>query len=376
MSYSRPNIQRLDAYVPGEQPERTDLVKLNTNENPYPPSQAVLDAIRGVVGESLRRYPSPTADKFRHAAAEAHGLAADQVIATNGGDELLRLVITVFCTPQPDAPGGVAVAEPSYSLCPVLADIHDTAVTRVTLPDDWSLPDDFADIALDAGCRLAIVVNPHAPSGRLEPIDRLERIARKLQGKAVLLVDEAYVNFARNDALPLLDPARGLDNVLLLRTLSKGYSLAGLRFGYGMACAGLIAELDKARDSYNTNILGQVAATAAIESRSEAAETWRKVIDQRARVTQELTSLGCDVHPSEANFVLARFPEVGRGEKTGGQSPPLARVVLESFKAKGIFVRYFDQDPLRDKLRITIGTPQQNDALLAAIAQSIAQDAG
>ena len=373
MTYSRQNIQRLDAYTPGEQPQRPGLIKLNTNENPYPPSARVLEAIRNVPADALRRYPPPTADNFRRAAAQVHGLSVDQVIATNGGDELLRLAITVFCPPRAeDAAGGMVTAEPSYSLYPVLADIQDTSVTRVPLLDDWSLPDDFADQAIAAGCRLVLVVNPHAPSGRLEPVDRLEQIARKLSGQAVLLVDEAYVDFARNDALSLLDPSKGLDNVLLLRTLSKGYSLAGLRFGYGLADAGLIGAMDKARDSYNTDIVAQAAAIAALEARQDAASTWRKVVDERARVTRELVSLGCEVYPSGANFVLARFDDTG----ATAESPPFAKVVCESLKAKGIFVRYFDQDMLRDKLRITIGTPQQNDAMLAAIAQAAANKTG
>jgi len=379
MNYLRPNIQRLDAYVPGEQPPQADLIKLNTNENPYPPPQQVLDAIRDIGGNALRRYPSPTADKFRRTAAKVHGLTCDQVIATNGGDELLRLAITVLCSPQSDSAGGVAVAEPAYSLCPVLAGIHDARLTRLPLQDDWSLPDDFADRALADRCRLVMVVNPHAPSGRLEPLDRLEQMARTLQGKAVLLVDEAYVNFARNDAVSLLDPARGLDNVLILRTLSKGYSLAGLRFGYGLGHADLIAGLDKARDSYNTNVLAQAAAVAALEASREAAVTWRKVIDQRARVTQELASLGCDVYPSDANFVLARFPDPDPDDRpavaAGAATRPLAQVVCESLKTNGVFVRYFDQDMLRDKIRITIGTPEQNDRLLALIAQLISQQA-
>jgi len=372
MTYWRKNIQRLDAYTPGEQPQRADLVKLNTNENPYPPPAGVLEAIRAVSADALRRYPPPTADNFRRTAAEVHDLRTNQVIATNGGDELLRLAITVFCPTRAEVAGGIATAEPSYSLYPVLANIHDTGVTSVSLSDDWSLPDDFADKAIGAGCRLVLVVNPHAPSGRLEPVDRLERLARELLGKAVLLVDEAYVDFARNDALSLLDPAKGLDNVLLLRTLSKGYSLAGLRFGYGLGDAQLIAVLDKARDSYNTDVVAQTAAVAALEARQDAAATWRRVIDERARVTRELAELGCDVYPSDANFVLARFDDAGTPV---GQSP-FAKVVCESLKAKGIFVRYFDQDMLKDKLRITIGTPQQNDALLAAIAQAVTDKKG
>lgn len=355
MPYERPNIERLSAYVPGEQPQTSRVVKLNTNENPYPPAEAVLEAIRAVTPEALRRYPSPQAQTFRETAARAHGLAPEQVIATNGGDELLRLAVTVFCEPSRDGRGGVGTAEPSYSLYPVLAAIHDTPLTRVPLNDDFSLPEDFADRLNDAGCRLAFIVNPHAPSGRLQPLDQLERIARAFRG--VLMIDEAYVDFAQRDALPLLDPARGLDNVLLLRSLSKGYSLAGLRFGYGLGAPGLIAAMDKARDSYNTDVLSQAAACAALEARSAAHVSWRQVVSERDRLTAVLTERGWFVYPSQSNFVLATPPADG----------PDARSLYESLKREGIFVRYFDQDRLRDKLRITVGTPGQNDALLQAL---------
>jgi histidinol-phosphate aminotransferase len=356
MAYERDNIHRLAAYVPGEQPQSGDVVKLNTNENPYPPPQAVLDAVRQVAPDSLRRYPPPSAPHFRQAAAKVHNLQPDQVIATNGGDELLRLAVTVFCDPTAKpGPGGLGETAPTYSLYDVLAQIHDTPVTRLPLREDWSIPDDFAQRLNDARCRLAMIVNPHAPSGRLEPLDRLKQIARAFNG--VLLIDEAYVDFAEHDALPLLDPAEGLDNVLLLRSLSKGYSLAGLRFGYGLGHPALIAALHKARDSYNTDVLAQAAATAALEARPLARESWNKVIAERVRVSAALTRLAYRVWPSQSNFILAQPPEAG----------PAAADIYESLKKNAIFVRYFDQDRLRDKLRITIGTPEQNDALLAAI---------
>lgn len=373
MPYERENIRALTAYTPGEQPQETKVVKLNTNENPYPPAPAVLEAVRNVTAESLRRYPPPTAEAFRKAAAKAHALRPDQVIATNGGDELLRLAVSVFCDPLASAPtpstgsgrrtvgGSLAMTEPSYSLYPVLADIHDARIHRVPLDEDWSVPAAFARRVLDLGCRLAIVVNPHAPSGRLEPVERLEAIARELSGRAVLMVDEAYVDFASRDALALLEPARKLDNVLLLRSLSKGYSLAGLRFGYGLGPAALIAALNKAKDSYNTDILAQAAATAAIEHRDEASKTWTAVKAERTRMTAELQKRGYRVAPSESNFILAA-PPTEKGE-------PGARAIYESLKQRSIFVRYFDQDRLRDKLRITIGTPAENDALLRALAE-------
>lgn len=352
MLYERDNIHRLTPYTPGEQPQRADVVKLNTNENPYPPPAAVLEAIRDVSADQLRRYPPPRAQQFRETAARLHGLSPEQVIATNGGDELLRMAVTVFCEP-----GGRGIGEtyPTYSLYDVLAEIHGTTITQVPLAEDWSVPEDFAQRLNEQGCRLALLVNPHAPSGRQEPLDKLERVARAFRG--VLLIDEAYVDFAEFDATPLLDPARGLDNVLLLRTLSKGYSLAGLRFGYGLGHPRLIETLDKARDSYNTDILSQAAATAALSARDDARKSWEKVIAERARLTGALRQKGFTVAPSQSNFVLAAPP-------AGGLS---AQAMYRALYDRAIFVRYWDAPRIQDKLRITVGTPEQSDALLGAI---------
>jgi histidinol-phosphate aminotransferase len=366
MSYERDNIHGLSPYVPGEQPLDAGIVKLNTNENPYPPAPAVLEAIAGVRADALRRYPPPLATPFRAAAAEVHGLEPNQVIATNGGDELLRLAITVFCDPTgKTGAGGVGETEPTYSLYDVLARIHDTPVTRVPLEEDWSIPQDFAGKLNRAGCRLALVVNPHAPSGRYESNDRLRQIASEFNG--VLLVDEAYTDFARLDATELIRGDSGVDNVLLLRTMSKGYSLAGLRFGYGLGHRDLIAALDKARDSYNTDVLAQVAAVAAIKQRDLARQNCDKVVQERSRVGDELARMGWRVWPSDSNFILAKPPETPEAPETPDNSPN-ARETYESLKRDRVFVRYFDQDRLRDKLRITIGTPEQNDTLLRVLA--------
>lgn len=372
MTYERDNIHQLHAYAPGEQPRAVKVVKLNTNENPYPVAPAVMDAIAAVQAESLRRYPPPSAAGFRAAAAKAHGLSPDQVMPTNGGDELLRMVISVFCRPLQTSPpipcaagvdGGLAVESPTYSLYSVLASIHDTPMVHIPLKQDWSLPDDFAAKVIETGARVAIIVNPHAPSGRLEPVEKIHAIAKALKGHSVLLIDEAYVDFADHDALSLLSPESGLDNVILLRTLSKGYSLAGLRFGYALGHANLIAAMDKARDSYNTDYLSQVAATAAIEHREVAHKSWVKVIEQRRWLGNALEGLGYRVLPSQTNFILVTPP----GELVSGTTQPTAKAIYESLKQQGIFVRYFDQDRLRDKMRITIGTPEQNQTLIDAL---------
>ena len=362
MRYERSNIERLQAYVPGEQPGYREteaggfgsVIKLNTNENPYPPSEAAMDAVRGLSPESLRLYPSANAAGFRAAAAELHGLTPAHVIATNGGDELLRLLITVFCEPG-EAGGGIGTTSPSYTLYPVLAQIQDTPVCVVERPDaddgGFALPRDYAARLNAAGCRLGFVVNPHAPSGRIEPLEALRALAAEFDG--VLVIDEAYADFAAHDAVPLLRDER-LENVAILRSLSKGYSLAGLRFGYGLASPRIVAALDKARDSYNTDALSQAAATAAIRDRDYARSTWRRVAEERLHLTGALRQRGFVVPESHANFVLASCP--------GGAEQ--ARAIYKHLWAYDVLVRYFDRPRLADRLRITIGTKEQNDCLL------------
>lgn len=384
MGYERPNIAAMSGYTPGEQPTGDRLIKLNTNENPYPPCDAVMAVLRDFPAQRLRRYPSPAAAAFRRVAAAMHTLTPEHIVPTNGGDELLRLVITTFV--EPGRP--IAMAEPSYSLYPVLAQIHDSTMVRIDLADDWSLPTDLAARVLDAGAKLLFIVNPHAPSGTLTDVAALAELAARLQKSAVLVVDEAYVDFVdpslRYDATALV---RRFDNVVLLRTLSKGYSLAGLRFGYGLAAPSLIEPmLTKTRDSYNTDAIAQAVAEAALTHRDAAASTWQAVRSERARLTAALRQRGFTVPPSQSNFILATPPSVAptapqaasshregadhrspRQAAGGTPGPPLARRLFESLKARQVYVRYFDQDRLRDKLRITVGTPAENDALLAAL---------
>lgn len=350
MRYETPHIQRLVAYTPGEQPVDAAVIKLNTNENPYPPSPAVLDAIMTTTADQLRRYPSPTAAPLRSAAAALHDLPADQIIATNGGDELLRLAVACFASEGRP----IGTVDPSYSLYPVLADTADVPTVTVDLPDDCSLPTDLAAQWNTANVGLGFIVNPHAPSGRLYELDQLRTIAKELKG--VLLIDEAYVNFTDTDCLDLIRADSGLDNVLILRSMSKGYGLAGLRLGYGIGPASLISILHKVRDSYNIDVLAQRAGAAALTDQAYARSTWQRVIDERRNLTDALRSRGFAVGESHTNFVLTTPPQEAS-----------ARSLYESLKARNIFVRWFNHPMLEDKLRISIGTPQQDAALLTAI---------
>ena len=349
MPRERDNIRSLSAYVPGEQPTAAQtaagtVIKLNTNENAYPPSPAVMEAVRGVTAEALRLYPPADAAPFRAAAAALHGVDRAQIIATNGGDELLRLLVTVFCLPRdPDGervdgrplnpdmlPGGLGMTDPSYSLYGVLAGIHDTpgdrgAAGRFASDGGFPRPDDYATRLNAAGCRLAFLVNPHAPSGGLESVDALRALAADFDG--LLVIDEAYADFApEGDGGAGVRLVReGVDNVIVLRSLSKGYALAGLRFGYGLASAALIATLDKARDSYNLDALAQAAATAALNDQAYARGRWEQTRHERERVTAKLRERRvCDArqpHQLRAG-PRARRRTCGRRRTTASLRPP------------------------------------------------------
>jgi len=353
MSYERDNIRRMQGYTYGEQPDAADVIKLNTNENPYPPSPAVGAALKSFDATALRRYPQPTADRFRALAAARHGVSIERVIVTNGGDELLRMAFTTFL----DSGDVFGTTDPSYSLYSVLAEVQGCDVKALPLSDDWDLPRDFAQQMNDLGARLVCVVNPHAPTGVLIDADTIGNIANELDG--VLLVDEAYVDFVdpslRHDVINMV---RAFDNVLLLRTLSKGYSLAGLRLGYGVGSPNLIEPmLTKTRDSYNVDAIAQAVACAGFADLDYAASTWAQVRGERRRLRDALRSRGFTVPPSQTNFLLATPPIEG----THG-----AAELYAALKARGILVRYFDAPRLDDKLRITVGDAQQNDRLLTA----------
>ncbi len=356
MAFERDNILSMSGYVPGEQPTESNVIKLNTNENPYPASPRVTEALAAINIEELRRYPSPTASRFRQTAADYHGLSDYNILPTNGGDELLRLAITTFADPGET----IGIAVPSYSLYPVLTEIQGCKLVSIPLLDDWNLPANFADRLNGAGAKLALLVNPHAPSGILTGAEQIIDIANSFEG--VLLIDEAYVDFVDpENEYDLAPEVEQLDNILLLRTLSKGFSLAGLRFGYGMGPKTIIEPMMyKTRDSYNTDHISQQLATAALESADYARQTWSKVRSERLLLTEELQKLGLTCPPSQSNFLLAQ----AENEETAGD-------IVKRLKRENILIRYFDEDRLRDKLRITVGNPEQNQHLLDCLKSII-----
>lgn len=342
MSYFRDNIESLKAYQPGFQPKAADVVKLNTNESPYPPSPKVAEALANLGDERLRRYPDPLGDEFRRVAADVNGLAIENIMCCNGGDDLLTMVFRAFC----DERRPVAYPVPTYSLYPVLAKIQNCRAIEIPFAEDFSLPSDLAG----TGAALTIICNPNAPSGSCVGIEEVSSLAEELSG--VLLIDEAYVDYAEADCVELV---RRFDNVIILRSMSKGYSLAGLRFGYAMSQAEMINGLMKVKDSYNVDSIAITVATAAMSDREYFGQCVEKVKAERERMTERLRKLGFDVPASRTNFVLARCTNAAAGE------------LYEKLAERNIFIRYFPYPGLTDKLRITIGTPEQNDKLLAAL---------
>jgi len=365
-SFERPGLRDVAGYVPGEQP--AGGVKLNTNENPYPPPPAVAEVLARFPIERLRRYPPAGGEPFRAAAARLHGVEPGELIATNGGDELLRLALATYADPGE----AVAIAPPTYSLYKVLIRLHGARPVEFPLTEDWRIPDRFAASLNRSGARLAFLVNPHAPSGRLYGREEITAVAAGFEG--VLLVDEAYVDF--------VDPAHGYDlvpairrhpNLLILRTLSKGYSLAGLRFGYGIGSAPLLEPmLTKTKDSYNVDALAAEIARAALESREWAADNWARVRAERERLRAGLARLGLPALPSETNFVLASVPPdapAGRQDDSAdGGAGTAANALYLALRARDIHVRWFAEPRLADRLRISVGTREENDRLLATLA--------
>lgn len=354
----RPLVHQLHAYVPGEQPKIKGLIKLNTNENPYPPAPSVLQATRAAVDERLRLYPNPTAEKLRARLAKLHGCRPENIIVGNGSDEVLALAVRTFVEPSSKSKvqGSKSVVQyftPSYSLYPVLADTHGAAKNAVPLKKDFSLPS-VAELKRgkkwDFNAALTLVTTPNAPSGRGYATSELDKLCRVQRG--VIVLDEAYVDFAKENALQL---ALKYPHVIVARTFSKAYSLCFQRVGYFVAHPELVAALDKMRDSYNVNGLGQIAAEATLDNLNYYRANFRKIIATREKLSRDLTKLGFQVLPSQTNFILAQ--------------PPLlpAKDWLQKLREQKVLVRWFSAPEVSDYLRITIGTPAEATALTRAV---------
>jgi len=344
----RETIRGMDGYVPGLQPSAGQrLVKLNTNENPYPPSPRVLEALHAGIDGSLRLYPSPDAAGLRSLAAARHGISAAQVLCGNGSDEILSLIMRAFV----DEGDAVAFFEPSYSLYPVMASMSRARALRIPLPrirseeEVGSLPVPSPD------AKIFFLTTPNSPYGCVFPAAWTAKLLSSFRGMVV--ADEAYVDFADESSLPLLAENPRL---LVVRSMSKSSSLAGMRVGFAFGHEAMIAQVMKLKDSYNVSRLAQVAACASLEDREYSDATRNRIVATRERVTRGLQALGFTVPPSRANFVFAATPD--------GKS---ARPLYEALLRRGFLVRHFASDGLSDGLRISIGSDEEMDALLASL---------
>ena len=348
MSLLRPNIAAMQGYVPGYQPpDIASWIKLNTNENPYPPSPSVVAAIQaelGSDGASLRTYPSPSSQNLRQAAAELYGFDPSWIIMANGSDELLNNLIRA-CAGQGQEVGYV---HPSYSYYSTLAEIQGAIVCTYGLSDDFRI-EAFPEYYQG---KVFFLTTPNSPLGFAFPIDYIEELAVSCGG--LLVVDEAYADFADHNALELV---RKYENIVVTRTLSKSYALAGMRLGLAIARPEIIAALDKIRDHYNLDRLAQVACVAALQDQPYFRESCRRIIETRGWFTAELIKNGYRVIPSQGNFVFATPPD-----RNG-------RRVYEGLYARKILVRLLSDPYLSHGLRISIGTREEMEVTLAALKE-------
>lgn len=354
-SFFSPVVGQLVPYVPGEQPKLANLVKLNTNENPYPPSPRVIAAIQAAAQQGLQLYPDPESSALRHAIAAQHGLAAQHVFLGNGSDEVLAHAFFAFF--QHGCP--LLMPDISYSFYKVYCGLYGIPVETVPLTDTLQLdvaPYARADSSAVAG---VVIANPNAPTGVGLPLAQVEQLLR-LHPNRVVLVDEAYVDFGGDSAIPLI--AR-YPNLLVVHTLSKSRSLAGLRVGFACGQAHLIEALERVKNSFNSYPLDRLAivgGVAAFEDTAYFEQTCRAVMSSREGLALALEDLGFQVLPSQANFVFVRHPRHDAAAMAAG------------LRTHGVLVRHFKQPRIEQYLRISIGTPAQCDALLQALASVLA----
>ncbi len=349
--------RNLSPYVPGEQPKQEGLCKLNTNENPYPPSPKVAEAIAQVLvnqAQQLRLYPAPESDTLRQALASLHNLAINQVFMGNGSDEVLAFIFLCFFAKERP----LLAPDISYSFYPVYAETFDVNLVKIALRSDFSIePDDYRQ-----PCSGIIIANPNAPTGILLSVAAIAKLASE-HPNAVIVIDEAYIDFAQtsdNQPVSAISLINTHDNILVTQTFSKSRSLAGLRVGMAFGNASLIEALTRMKNSFNSYPLDSLAQAGAVASAIDTAyfkEVCQKVIQLREQLTNELVKLQFHVLPSQANFVFAR-PKNGK-----------AREMAAALREQGIVVRYFDKPRLNEYLRITVGNAEQMKRLIVALRE-------
>jgi histidinol-phosphate aminotransferase len=339
-------VNTLTPYVPGEQPQREKLVKLNTNESPYAPSPSVLAAIAAVSGDSLRLYPDPESVELKQAFADSNGLRPEQVFIGNGSDEVLAHTFQALL--KHDKP--LYFPDISYSFYPVWCELYGITHRDVAVSGDFTI--DPATYPSDNGG--IIIPNPNAPTGLLMGLDAIRSLLRN-NGESVVVIDEAYIDFGGESAVQLIGE---FDNLLVVQTLSKSRALAGLRVGVAMGSVELIEGLERVKNSFNSyplDTLAQHAALASLQDEAYFRASCQRVIASRDRLTLEMTAMGFEVLPSAANFIFATHPQHA------------AAALFAALREQGIIVRYFDKPRINEYLRISIGTDDQCDALLAAL---------
>jgi histidinol-phosphate aminotransferase len=348
-NWFRPAVLSMKGYTPGEQPQDLRTIKLNTNESPYPPSAAVLKAVKGMEGARIRLYPEPTADTLRKALSRVYRWPLPGILVGNGSDEILSLLFHA-AVGKGDL---VQFPDITYSLYPVLAKICEARVKEVKLDGQWELP--FAKFSPNA--RLTLWGHPNPPVGNCFDFKQMKAFCRKAKG--LVLIDEAYVDFAEADSLQI---ARSCPNVLVLRSMSKSFSLAGARLGFVFGHPSVIEQLMKVKDSYNVNRVSQAVALAAMSPAGlkDMRQKVKRIKNERNRMKRVLHLMGFSVPESQANFLLATRRD-GKG----------AEGLYKSLKKKRILIRYFPHPRLRSSLRITVGTPEQNNRLLAALKATL-----
>ncbi|MDR3233699.1 MAG: histidinol-phosphate transaminase [Planctomycetaceae bacterium] len=350
MSYVRSEIAAMSGYVPGEQPCEGSVVKLNTNENPYRASEKVNAAIRRTLKKGLSRYPDPAASEVRNVVAKKFGVCCDSVLCGNGSDDLLTILTRTFI-----GSGDVLrLPYPTYILYRSLAEIQGAKSETVPFRPDWTLSDDIHRRTEADNLRLVFLANPNSPSGTVIPKEQILDIAEKLP--CPLVVDEAYADFAEEHCIDLV---KRCEKIIVCRTMSKSYSLAGLRFGYLVAQPHLVEEMMKVKDSYNCDSLSIAAAAAALSDDDWLADNRRKIIVTRKRLADQVRALGFTVPDSHANFIWAAYP--GKPLKT----------IYEFLKAGGILVRYMAYPNWGDGLRISVGTDEQVDRCIELLEKGI-----
>ncbi len=347
MSYFRPEIEAIAGYTPGEQPQDGTFIKLNTNENPYPPPPAVDEAIRRTIGR-LPKYPHPFGDPFRQKAAEHWGVGPDWILCGNGSDDILTIVTRTLV----GAGELLRLPYPSYILYRTLAQLQGANYEEVFFQPDWSLADDFS--TSKNRLKLVFLANPNSPSGTVVPPEKVRDIAERLP--CPLLVDEAYADFAATNCVNLV---KQCEKIMVSRSFSKSYALAGLRFGYLVAQPHLIEQFVKMKDSYNCNALSIAAATAALGDRAWLAENREKIRATRRRLVAEMRKLGFVTMDSQSNFVW-----------NSRKDRPI-RFFYEELKRRRILVRYMDYPGWGDGIRISVGTDEEIDRCLEELRKIV-----